>query len=165
MRGPLPLMRALLSCEVAVFDRQLGDRDLREHRDGGQGRREENDIQVRCCVYHSDLQSQLTPLADQDFQQVVKQSQERDPHRRLHSILCRYGCEGLPQCIHATDGHTRLLPQGIPLVSRLKSLKLTCDLVILTQASMLFTKNMKRLSDPRGEGEDGGQNRNIMSMF
>jgi len=33
------------------------------------------------------------------------------------------------------------------------------------KASALFTKNMKRLADPRGEGEDGGQNRNVMSMF
>jgi hypothetical protein len=30
---------------------------------------------------------------------------------------------------------------------------------------VLFSKNMKRLADPRGEGEDGGQNRNVMSMF
>jgi len=29
---------------------------------------------------------------------------------------------------------------------------------------MLFSKNMKRLSDPRGEGEDGSS-RNVMSMF
>jgi len=33
------------------------------------------------------------------------------------------------------------------------------------KASVLFSKNMKRLADPRGEGEDGGQNRNVMSMF
>lgn len=33
------------------------------------------------------------------------------------------------------------------------------------KASALFSKNMKRLADPRGEGEDGGQNRNVMSMF
>jgi len=32
------------------------------------------------------------------------------------------------------------------------------------KASSLFSKNMKRLADPRGEGEDGG-NRNVMSMF
>ncbi|KAL1503317.1 hypothetical protein AB1Y20_011369 [Prymnesium parvum] len=33
------------------------------------------------------------------------------------------------------------------------------------KAGVLFSKNMKRLSDPRGEGEDGGRNRNVMSMF
>jgi len=33
------------------------------------------------------------------------------------------------------------------------------------KSSALFSKNMKKLADPRGEGEDGGQNRNVMSMF
>ena len=32
------------------------------------------------------------------------------------------------------------------------------------KASLLFTKNQKRLADPRGEGEDG-TSRNVMSMF
>lgn len=32
------------------------------------------------------------------------------------------------------------------------------------KAHVLFSKNMKRLNDPRGEGEDGGS-RNVMSMF
>ena len=31
------------------------------------------------------------------------------------------------------------------------------------KAHVLFAKNMKRLTDPRGEGGDGG--RNVMSMF
>jgi len=31
-------------------------------------------------------------------------------------------------------------------------------------AHCIFSKNMKRLNDPRGEGEDG-QSRNVMSMF
>ena len=32
------------------------------------------------------------------------------------------------------------------------------------KAQVLFSKNMKRLSDPRGEGEDGSS-RNVMSMY
>jgi len=33
------------------------------------------------------------------------------------------------------------------------------------KAHVLFNKNMKRLADPRGEGQDGEHGRNVMSMF
>ena len=49
------------------------------------------------------------------------------------------------------------LPTSIPSLRRTSLPRL--------QAHVLFNKNMKRLADPRGEGQDGEHGRNVMSMF